>query len=107
MEPALPGLCSQPGADVAALQGVKRQMYLLRGAVFALDMVVKGTLAELATSPLYEDIGAKMHGVLLRALALAAAACAGSSSALAHMPLWGPCSGEHAPLLALKPCALA
>ena len=71
----------------------------VHGAVAAIAAL--GGCQLLATSPLYEDIGAKMHGVLLRALALAAAACAGSSSALAHMPLWGPCSGERARVLAL------
>ena len=76
---------------------MNRQMQLLRGAVYALEMAcAKGRLAELASLPgMEETIFAGLKGILLRALALAAAACAGSSEALAHMPLWGPCSGER------------
>ena len=70
-------------------------MQLLRGAVYALEMAcAKGRLADLAITPGFEDISSEMQIILLRALALAAAACAGSSEALAHMPVWGPCSGE-------------
>ena len=95
IEPPLPGLCSQPGSDVEALQDINRQMQLLRGAVYALEMAcAKGRLADLAITPGLGVACSEMQDVLLRALALASAACAGSSEALAHMPVWGPCSGE-------------
>ena len=95
IEPPLPGLCSQPGSDVEALQAVNLQLQLLRGAVYALEMAcAKGRLADLAITPGLGVACSEMQDVLLRALALASAACAGSSEALAHMPVWGPCSGE-------------
>ena len=72
-------------------------MQLLWGAVYALEMAcAKGRLAELASFPwMEENVAVCLTSILLRALALAAAACAGSSEALAYMPVWGPCSGKR------------
>lgn len=96
LEPPIPGLCSQPGADLAAYEAVKCELELLTGSVFALKAACDGgCLAEVgAAAGLTAAQLQELQAALAEGLGLAAAACARAGEALACMPVLGPCHGE-------------
>lgn len=98
IEPPLPGLCSQPGADLDAYQAVKRELQLLGNAVSAVESACSiGSLRELlAGVGGTEEHTARFGAVMAGAMGLATAACGRGAEALVHMPLGGPCSGGWA-----------
>ncbi|PRW60354.1 riboflavin kinase isoform B [Chlorella sorokiniana] len=106
VEPPWPGLCSQPGADLADYEVLKREFDLLSGAIFALKAACgAGRLADLELGAGVEEDQlaeqlAELRGALAHGLGLAAAACAGAAEALDCMPALGPCYG---PKLAWRP----
>lgn len=96
LEPPIPGLCSQPGADLDAYRTVKVQLELLSGSVFALGAACnRGRMSDLAAAAgMPEEQQRAMRSVLAGSLGLAAAACGRIAEALAYMPALRPCSGE-------------
>lgn len=97
-EPPLPGLCSQPGADLSRYSRLATELQKLGGALFALEGACsKGRLEQLFSMPAGVSGDSQVEKVWLAlcgALAAAAAACAGCAEALGHLPLCGACSGE-------------
>jgi hypothetical protein len=106
LEPPLPQLCSQPGADVALFAALERQLARLQAAVAVLARGQAGALAALqgAAGGAAGAAAASLQGALARCAALAAAACGGAAEALARMPPLAPCSG---PSLAWRPLPAA
>lgn len=95
-EPPLPGLCSQPGADMAAY----RAMLTAAGMVVS----VTGTLETCAKVVQYELALASEHSApaaqaLRDAIAIVVSSCAAALADASHvlqdMPLWGPCYGAR------------
>lgn len=97
VEPPWPGLCSQPGADLAPYHALQREMELLGAAITALKTACgSGRLADVgaATGLEAEQLG-RLRTALAQGLGLTAAACARAADALACMPALGPCYGER------------
>ncbi|EFN52423.1 hypothetical protein CHLNCDRAFT_138922 [Chlorella variabilis] len=94
LEPPLPQLCSQPGADPAKYGALEGQLARLQRAVLVLGRGQAGCLAALrASEGAAGATAARLRGALARVSGLAAAACAGAAEALAHMPALAKCSG--------------
>lgn len=95
-EPPLLGLCSQPGASLAAYGWLKKELELLCGSIFALRAACqRWSLEELAAAQGTQGYQEQEQATsaVCSALATAAACCAGCAEALEHMPPLGACSG--------------
>lgn len=98
LEPPWPGLCSQPGADLADYQALKQQLQLLIDSTFALAAACgrERLDALAAANQLQAGETARAREALAAALGAAAAGAARCADALGSLPLGGP---SHGPAL--------
>ena len=107
LEPPLPQLCSQPGADAAKYASLEKQLMRLQRAAVVMGRGQATCLAALRHSgggPGGAAAAERLQGALTQVTSLAAAACAGASGALDHMPALAPCAG---PALRWRPLPAA